>query len=130
MKTGAAFALLGAISSVAAHATFQEFWVNSVDEDQKCIRLPVSSPGQASLQYLSTLISPQTSNSPVTNVMGKDMVCNVGGTKGVAGVCEVEGRNPVSISIRDTSLTEPQPDKERQSRCTSSRTTEPARLNR
>jgi len=26
--------------------------------------------------------------------MGKDMVCNVGGTKGVAGVCEVEGMNP------------------------------------
>jgi cellulase len=25
--------------------------------------------------------------------MGRDMVCNVGGTKGVAGVCEVTGES-------------------------------------
>lgn len=42
MKTGIAFAFIGAVSSVAAHATFQELWVNNVDDDQKCIRLPVS----------------------------------------------------------------------------------------
>jgi len=52
MKTGVAFAFLGAVSSVAAHATFQEFWVNNVDEDQKCIRLPVSSVDRASVRYL------------------------------------------------------------------------------
>lgn len=28
--------------------------------------------------------------------MGKDMICNVGGTKGVAGVCEVTGKRNVS----------------------------------
>lgn len=28
--------------------------------------------------------------------MGKDMICNVGGTKGVAGVCEVTGMRHVS----------------------------------
>lgn len=44
MKSGIAFAFLGAVSSVAAHATFQELWVNSIDDDQKCIRLPVRRP--------------------------------------------------------------------------------------
>ena len=43
MKTGTVFVLLGAATSAAAHATFQEFWVNGVDADQKCVRLPVSS---------------------------------------------------------------------------------------
>lgn len=42
MKTAIAFALSGAVTSVAAHATFQELWVNNVYDDQKCIRLPVS----------------------------------------------------------------------------------------
>lgn len=80
MKTGIAFAFIGAVSSVAAHATFQELWVNNVDDDQKCIRLPAS-------------------NSPVTNVMGKDMICNVGGTKGVAGVCEVTAGQGAAVEM-------------------------------
>jgi hypothetical protein len=47
MKNAIVFAFFGAAASVAAHATFQELWVNNVDDDQKCIRLPVSRPGLA-----------------------------------------------------------------------------------
>jgi hypothetical protein len=69
----------------------------------------------------------------VTNVMGRDMVCNVGGTKGVAGVCEVQGTSQVSPLTSyglNTLLTAAQPAKGQQSRCTSNRTTEIARANR
>lgn len=37
------------IASVAAHATFQEMWINGVDQGSSCVRLPLS-------------------NSPVTSV--------------------------------------------------------------
>lgn len=37
-----AFAVLSALASVSAHATFQEAGVNGVDQAKKCTRLPVS----------------------------------------------------------------------------------------
>lgn len=37
------------IASVSAHATFQELWINGVDQGSACVRLPAS-------------------NSPVTSV--------------------------------------------------------------
>lgn len=30
------------IASVSAHATFQEMWVNGVDQGSSCVRLPMS----------------------------------------------------------------------------------------
>jgi len=41
----------GAVTSAATHATFQEAWLDNVDDDQKCIKLPVSelSPLQISV---------------------------------------------------------------------------------
>jgi len=45
------------IASVAAHATFQEMWVNGVDQGSFCVRLPQS-------------------NSPVTSVTTDDLACN------------------------------------------------------
>ena len=41
--------LASAFASAAAHATFQEMWVNDVDQGSWCVRLPLS-------------------NSPVTDV--------------------------------------------------------------
>ena len=37
------------VATVAAHATFQELWINGVDQGNSCVRLPLS-------------------NSPVTSV--------------------------------------------------------------
>ena len=43
------FVFATGLASVAAHATFQEMWVNDVDQGSWCVRLPLS-------------------NSPVTDV--------------------------------------------------------------
>lgn len=37
-----AVALLAFATSVAAHSTWQQLWVNGVDQDQKCVRLPAN----------------------------------------------------------------------------------------
>jgi lytic cellulose monooxygenase (C1-hydroxylating) len=57
---------------VASHAIFQELWVDGKDEAASCIRMPKT-------------------NSPVANVLSPDMRCNVGGSVGVAGICDVRG---------------------------------------
>ncbi|KAK3681702.1 glycoside hydrolase [Podospora appendiculata] len=54
---------------VTAHAIFQQSAHGSVDDAKTCVRLPPS-------------------NSPVTDVTASDLACNVGGSKGVTGVCE------------------------------------------
>lgn len=41
MKSTIALALASA-STVAAHATFQQLWINGVDQDNSCVRMPVS----------------------------------------------------------------------------------------
>jgi len=41
------FALL--VASAAAHATFQELWVNGVDKGQSCVRLLASNSPVASV---------------------------------------------------------------------------------
>ncbi|KAL1864158.1 hypothetical protein VTK73DRAFT_6136 [Phialemonium thermophilum] len=82
MKKASCFslALLSSVASVAAHATFQKLWVNGVDDDQKCVRVVPS-------------------NSPVTDVTSTDMVCNVGGSKGVAGVCEATAGQSMAVEM-------------------------------
>lgn len=49
MRLTTALATAGFVASAAAHATFQELWVNGVDQGDYCVRLPQS-------------------NSPVTDV--------------------------------------------------------------
>jgi lytic cellulose monooxygenase (C1-hydroxylating) len=66
-------AILAAASTVAAHATFQELWVDGVDKAASCVRTPPN-------------------NNPVQNVQSTDMRCNVNGGKGISGAtCTVEG---------------------------------------
>jgi len=69
--TASAIALLASTSSVLGHATFQQLWVDGVDQGSTCARLPPS-------------------NSPVQDVTSKDMVCNAG-TSPVAGLCAING---------------------------------------
>lgn len=42
MKTTSVLGLLAAAASVSAHATFQQLWVNGVDQGSTCVRTPVS----------------------------------------------------------------------------------------
>ena len=74
-----------AATSVAGHALFQQLWVAGVDMGTQCIRLPQS-------------------NTPVTNVAGNDVRCNVGGLKGVAGKCAVQAGQTVTIEMHQVRL--------------------------
>ena len=82
-------AVLTALTSVSAHATFQEASVNGVDQAKKCTRLPVC------IAFLRTKYSEanvfcQLSNSPVTSVTSNDIRCNAG-TKPANETCEATG---------------------------------------
>ncbi|KJA23211.1 lytic polysaccharide monooxygenase [Hypholoma sublateritium FD-334 SS-4] len=66
------------IASVSAHATFQQFWIGSVDAGNSCARLPVS-------------------NSPVTSVTTADIACNVASSS--AGVCPVNAGDTVTVEM-------------------------------
>jgi cellulase len=64
---------------VAGHAIFQELWVGGKDQATSCIRMPKS-------------------NSPVNDVNSPNMRCNAGGSVGVPGICDVQGKQ-TKISI-------------------------------
>jgi cellulase len=75
-----------AAQEVAAHATFQDLWINGVDYGAQCIRLPLS-------------------NSPVTNVTSNDIRCNAG-TSPVAYKCVVAAGSTVSVEIHQVSFSQ------------------------
>ncbi|KAI3335841.1 glycosyl hydrolase family 61-domain-containing protein [Ustulina deusta] len=64
-------------TNVAAHATFQDLWING--HGASCARLPLS-------------------NSPVQDVTSNDMACNTG-TSAVSGVCSVEAGATVTVEM-------------------------------
>ncbi|KAL3425869.1 glycoside hydrolase family 61 protein [Phlyctema vagabunda] len=72
--------LLATATSVLGHATFQELWVNGVDQVGTCVRTPPS-------------------NNPVSSVTSTDIRCNVGGTTGVAGLCTVPAGSTVTVEM-------------------------------
>ena len=69
-----------AATEVAGHALFQQLWVKGTDMGTQCIRLP-------------------SSNTPVTNVAGNDVRCNVGGMKGITKKCAVAAGDTVTIEM-------------------------------
>lgn len=69
----AAVAIVASATTVLGHATFQQLWVDGVDQGSTCARLPPS-------------------NSPIENVSSPSMVCNAG-TSPVAGLCAVNGES-------------------------------------
>ncbi|KAM3157204.1 putative endo-beta-1,4-glucanase D [Botrytis cinerea] len=74
------FVLLSVVATVRSHATFQELWINSVDQVGSCVRLPPT-------------------NSPITDLTSTDLRCNVGGTVGVSGVCSVAAGGNVTVEM-------------------------------
>ncbi|TGO60094.1 hypothetical protein BCON_0038g00090 [Botryotinia convoluta] len=74
------FVLLSIVATVRSHATFQELWINGVDQVGSCVRLPPT-------------------NSPVTDLTSTDLRCNVGGTVGVSGVCPVAAGGNVTVEM-------------------------------
>ncbi|KAK4240610.1 glycoside hydrolase [Achaetomium macrosporum] len=76
--TIAALAALWA-QNAAAHATFQQLWVDGVDYGSQCARLPAS-------------------NSPVTNVASNDVRCNVIGSRPGAK-CPVKAGSTVTVEM-------------------------------
>ncbi|KAL6708720.1 hypothetical protein ACN47E_002416 [Coniothyrium glycines] len=80
MKTVFASAVVSALTaSVAAHATFQDLWVNGKDQGSTCARLP-------------------TSNSPVTSVTGNDIRCNAN-QGAAASKCSVAAGGTVTVEM-------------------------------
>ncbi|EIN08692.1 hypothetical protein PUNSTDRAFT_154784 [Punctularia strigosozonata HHB-11173 SS5] len=67
------------IASVAAHATFQEIWINGVDFGSTCVRLPQS-------------------NSPVTDVTSTAIACNANPSSS-NGVCSVMPGDQVTVEM-------------------------------
>ncbi|KAF8324031.1 hypothetical protein DL93DRAFT_2123645 [Clavulina sp. PMI_390] len=72
-------ALAPLVATVTAHATFQELWINGVDQGQCCVRLPIS-------------------NSPVTDVTSNDITCNVTPTAS-SGLCAVNPGDSVTVEM-------------------------------
>ncbi|KIK68802.1 carbohydrate-binding module family 1 protein [Collybiopsis luxurians FD-317 M1] len=67
------------VASASAHATFQELWINGVDQGSSCVRLPLS-------------------NNPVTDVTSNDLTCNVSPTPS-NGVCSVKPGDSVTVEM-------------------------------
>ncbi|KAI0270738.1 glycosyl hydrolase family 61-domain-containing protein [Gloeopeniophorella convolvens] len=63
----------------AAHATFQELWVNGVDQGSFCVRLPQS-------------------NNPVTSVTTDDIACNAN-AQSSSGLCSVNPGDSVTVEM-------------------------------
>ncbi|OBT86921.1 hypothetical protein VE02_04414 [Pseudogymnoascus sp. 03VT05] len=82
MKSTTVISLIAALAAqqVAGHATFQDLWVDGVDEISFCVR-------------------PPKSNSPVSDVTSNDLRCNVGGATGVAGKCAVTAGSTVTVEM-------------------------------
>ncbi|KAG8697666.1 hypothetical protein FRC09_007722 [Ceratobasidium sp. 395] len=80
MRVAAIAAALAAASSVQAHATFQYFWINGVDQGNKNVRPPAS-------------------NSPVTSVTSNDLACNVNGNIAAAATDSVAAGSKVSVEM-------------------------------
>ncbi|KAK4123010.1 lytic polysaccharide monooxygenase [Parathielavia appendiculata] len=64
----------------AGHSIFQQASSGSKDFGSTCVRMPPN-------------------NSPVTSVSSKDMACNVGGSKGLSGICEVKAGDEFTVEM-------------------------------
>ncbi|KAI1505914.1 glycosyl hydrolase family 61-domain-containing protein [Biscogniauxia marginata] len=79
MKSTLYAVLALAARRAAAHATFQDLWVDGVDQGSTCARLPVS-------------------NSPIQDVTSDDIICNAG-TSPAAGKCAVAAGSTVTVEM-------------------------------
>lgn len=72
------------VGKVAAHATFQQLWVNGVDQGSSCARLPLS-------------------NSPIGSFTSSDIRCNAGPPSPVSGKCSVNAGGTVIVEMHQQS---------------------------
>lgn len=68
-----------AAKNAAAHATFQDLWVDGTDYGTQCARIPLT-------------------NSPVTDVTSNDLACNAG-TSAVTAKCSVTAGSTVTGTL-------------------------------
>ncbi|EPS37353.1 hypothetical protein H072_8979 [Dactylellina haptotyla CBS 200.50] len=78
--------LAASVAGASAHSIFQKLAVNGVDQGTSCIRLPQG----------------PTANFPVTLVSSNDIRCNVGGSTGVSGVCNVAAGSTITVEMHPT----------------------------
>lgn len=81
-KMKSALVLLAAAASVSAHSTWQELWVGSTDQVDKCARTVKD-------------------NNPISGVTSPDMFCGRS-PKSTSGVCEVAGKPPNHFECEDS----------------------------
>ncbi|TFK66435.1 hypothetical protein BDN72DRAFT_146893 [Pluteus cervinus] len=79
MKLSVLAALLASATTINAHATFQQFWVNGKDQAGTCVRKP-------------------STNNPVGATQA-DMACNVGGNNPAPSTCAVNAGDTVSVEM-------------------------------
>ncbi|KAK1988199.1 fungal cellulose binding domain-containing protein [Colletotrichum cereale] len=89
-------AVLAALAAqeAAAHATFQQLWV-----DGRPSLLPSLDTVMLTVRHGSQCARLPQSNSPVTNVASNDVRCNVGGTTAAKGKCAVKAGGTVTIEM-------------------------------
>ncbi|CAE6356440.1 unnamed protein product [Rhizoctonia solani] len=80
MRAGTIIAALAAASAAHAHATFQNLWVDGVDEGTKCVRAPAN-------------------NSPITDLTSNTLACNTNGEVAAAATCPVEAGTKVAVEM-------------------------------
>lgn len=82
--------IASAVVSVAAHATFQEMWVNDVDQGNWCVRLPQSNNPvtdvTSNVSFLSFILFARHDNA---DILFQDLTCNVNPSP-ASGLCSVE----------------------------------------
>lgn len=79
MKSAILAIVAASASRVAAHAIFQDLWINGVDQGETCVRMP-------------------TSNNPLTDVTNNNIRCNIN-RGAVASRCAVKAGDTVSVEM-------------------------------
>ena len=85
MKSFTLATLAALAGNAAAHATFQQLWVDGVDYGSQCARVP-------------------SSNSPVTDVTSNNFRCNSGTSK-PSGKCPVKAGSTVTVEMHQVRRT-------------------------
>ncbi|KAG8833382.1 hypothetical protein FRC17_010778 [Serendipita sp. 399] len=73
------------VVGASAHATFQQIWINGVDQGSYCVRLPQN-------------------NSPVTSVTSNDLACNANATPS-ANLCTVKPGDRITVEMHQQPAT-------------------------
>ncbi|CCO34834.1 Endo-beta-1,4-glucanase D Short=Endoglucanase D [Rhizoctonia solani AG-1 IB] len=80
MRAGSIIAALAVASAAHAHATFQNLWVDDVDQGTKCVRAPAN-------------------NSPITDLTSNTLACNTNGEVAAASTCPVAAGTKVAVEM-------------------------------